>query len=146
MNIDFQIIQPGEIEAPNLNILQFQALLTTVNAVGAGLGQATVAVTYPKQTDEKPRIAGEHYVGIPGIAPDVLLGSLSVHRRVDNPANRRAGVVGKVYLKVASVTRGNGVKPVGFANVRPEGLRSFVVTGFQPTVPMQTAQAPGEGA
>ena len=127
----FNPILPQELNAPNLSPAEQQALLTTANAVGMGLGYATVSATYRKQTKTKARIAGEDYVAMPGVTMESQTGTMTVWRRVDNKANRRKGVVGQVYFKIKSVTRADGVESFGYTNVRPEGLTAFVVLGFK---------------
>jgi hypothetical protein len=146
MNANFQMVQPNELQAPNLSIQHRAALLMAVNAVGCGLGSVTVAVCYPaKQTNTEPRIAGKHYVEIPGVGPEVHVGKLTVGRRVDNKANRRSDTVGKLKMLINSLMRADGVYPSRPTGLCVEGLTSFVVTGFQPTIPLQqddAAQAP----
>ena len=133
-------VNPSDLNTPNLSQAEAQALLTTVNAVAMGLGSATVSVCYNKQTKTKARIAGEDYVAMPGVTPEAQTGTISVHRRANNRANQRKGVVGQVYLKIKSVTRANGQEAFGYTNVRPEGLTAFVVLGFTPAPQQAPAQ------
>jgi hypothetical protein len=131
------MITAQQFQAPSLSLAEYQLLLTTVNAVEAGVVDATVSMTYTKQTKTRPRLAGEHYIGMPGVSMESQTGTLSVIRRVDNKANRKAGVVGQVYLKIKSVTRANGVEAFGYTNVRPEGITAFVVLGLTPKAPAE---------
>ena len=126
------MIQQNELKTPHLNPVSAAALLTAVNTVDQGLARVKVSMTYRKQTKTRPRIAGEDYVSMPGVSHESQTGSLRVFRRVDNPANRRNGVVGQLYLKVTSVTRADGVKGFGYTNIRPEGITGFVVLGLSP--------------
>jgi len=131
------MIKQNELNTPNLNPAQASELLTAANASSEGLAVITVSMTYRKQTKTKARIAGEDYVGMPGVSFESQTGTLSVHRKVDNPANRRKGVVGEVYLKIKSVTRADGVESFGWTNVRPEGITAFVVLGTKLIVPSE---------
>lgn len=117
------------ITTPHLDAAQNAVLMTAINTVDDNLAILTVSMTYRKQTKTKPRIASEDYVAMPGVSFEAQTGTLSVHRKVNNPANRRKGVVGQIYLKVKSVTRANGVESFGWTNVRPEGITAFVVLG-----------------
>ncbi len=82
--------------------------------------------------------------------PRVQLGTLSVHFRVDNKVNQKAGTVGDLYVKVCSLTRGNGVRPYGFTALRPEGIEEFTVLGFeqiqQAPAPVAVSEAPAPAA
>lgn len=131
-NETVQLVQPHEIKNPHLSPMQAAALLMAMNSALLDTGDVYVSLTYPKQTETKPRVAGKDYPVMPGVSPDAQMGKLSVHRRVDNKRNRKLGVVGEVYCKVASYTRGDGQKPVGFTNVRPNDVTGFAVTGFVP--------------
>lgn len=137
------MIQQHEVKTPNLDTMGRFALLSAANAAAAGAAEVTVSVTYDKQTDTKPRIAGEDYVEMPGVGSEVQTGTLMVRRRVDNPFNRRKGVAGQVYFKIKSVTRANGEEAFGYTNVRPEGLTGFVILGIralnaEPQTPKQS--------
>lgn len=123
-------VSAQEIATPNLSAAEANTLLTTINAVEQDLVVATVSVTYKKQTKTKPRKAGEDYVAMPGVSMEAQTGTMSVHRRVDNKANLRKGVVGEIYLKIKSVTRADGVESFGWTNVRPSGLTAFVILGL----------------
>ena len=141
-------IQINELNTTNLPQQQKAVLLTTLNAVEAGTGVATVHMTYRKQTKSKPRIAGEDYVAMPGITPEVQIGQItSVFRLKDNAKNRREGKVGAVRFRLASMSRADGITPTGFTTVIPSGITSFAMTGFAPTpvqAPTQT-QTPNSG-
>jgi hypothetical protein len=135
------MIQLHDLNTPNLNQLERAALLTASNAVEQGFAHVTVSLTYRKQTDTKARIAGENYVKMPGVSHEAQTGLLAVERYVDNKVNRKLGRVGKVYLRVKSVTRADGANPTGFTHIRPEGITGFVVLGVQPI--QRTAQTQG---
>ncbi len=144
-------IQANELQTPDLPPQQKAVLLTTLIAVEAGAGVATVHMTYRKQTKSKPRIAGEDYVSMPGISPEVQMGQItSVFRLKDNAKNRREGKVGALRFRLASVSRADGITPTGFTTVIPSGIRSFAMTGFQPApvqapAPAPQAQTPNQG-
>lgn len=124
--------QITELNCARLCPKQASHLLTIVNAIIGGLGDAQVCLTYKKQTEGDSRIEGRDFVPMPGIAPETLIGPLLVCTYVDNPANRKLDRVGQTYLKIKSLTRANGINPYGWANVRPEGITSFSVLGFTP--------------
>lgn len=125
-------INPVDIKTPKLSLMERQALVTSIFSVLNGLGEVTVSLTYDKQTNTRPRIAGEDYIKMPGIDPKAQIGRLEVYQYVDNRANRKLGRVGKIYLKVATMTRSNGESPTHHANLRPEGITGFAITGFVP--------------
>jgi hypothetical protein len=126
------MIQPNELHTPNLTPVARAALVTAANAVEMGLAEVTVAMTYRKQTKTRPRVAGEDYVAMPGVSCEAQAGTLMVERFVDNPANRKAQRAGKVYFKIRSTTRADGSEPIGFTNIRPEGITAFAVLGTRP--------------
>lgn len=139
-------VQANELSCPDLPPQQFAALLTTLNAVEMGAGVATVHMTYRKQTKAKPRIAGEDYVAMPGITPEVQNGQItSVFRLKDNAKNRREGTVGAVRFRLASMSRADGISPTGFTTVIPSGITSFALIGFQPSPAALRAQQPQQG-
>jgi hypothetical protein len=124
-----------EIDAPNLSLAERVLLLLALNA--AARGEYTwVGMTYTCQTDSKRRLPGKDYQALPGVSPDAFHGPIAVLRRVDNPANRRADVVGQVYMKCASVTREHPT------NIRFEGITEFMVKFSEPQ-PAE-AEAPAE--
>ena len=125
------------ITTPHLDAVQNAELMTAINTVDDGLAIITVSMTYRKQTKTRARLAGEDYVAMPGVTMEAQTGTLSVHRKVDNKANKRKGVVGEVYLKIKSVTRANGVESFGWTNVRPEGITAFVILGTKLIEPAQ---------
>ena len=134
-------IQINELHCPHLPQPQLSQLFTTLVAVEAGAGVATVHMTYNKQTKSKPRIAGEDYVAMPGMTPEVQIGQItSVFRLKDNAKNRREGKVGAVRFRLASLSRADGVTPTGFTTVIPSGIKSFALTGFQPSPQALQAQ------
>lgn len=133
------MIQSNELHTPNLKPLQHAALLTAANATEMGFAEVTVSMTYRKQTDTKPRIAGEDYVEMPGVSHEAQTGVLAVERYVDSKSNRKLARAGKVYFKVRSVTRADGAEPVGYTNIRPEGITAFVILGTKPLQPRQEA-------
>jgi len=132
------MINQNELNTPHLDAASAAALLTAANAAAEGLAEITVSLTYRKQTKTAARIAGEDYVAMPGVSFEAQTGRLSALRKVNNPANRRKGVVGEVYLKIKSVTRADGVESFGYTNVRPEGITAFVVLGVKAIAPAST--------
>jgi hypothetical protein len=126
------MIQSTELRTPHLTAVAHAALLTAANATEMGFAEVTVSLTYTKQTDTPPRIAGEDYVGMPGVTKQAQAGVLVVERYVDNKLNRSLNRVGKVYFRVRSMTRADGAKPIGHTNMRPEGILEFVVLGTKP--------------
>ena len=102
-------------------------------AVAAEAGHTvTVCLTAPKVTDTAPRIGGgQDYMSLPGVSPETQIGTLSVHRYVDNAGNRKLDRVDGLYFKVKSITRANGLRPYGFANLRPSQLTGFMVLGIE---------------
>ena len=147
MTQQFRPVFATDLNTPHLSMLEKQALMVTLNAVGAGMGEATVAMTYNKQTKAPPRLPGEHYVAMPGVSAEAQHGVMtSVFRLTDNPTNRRKGTVGAVRFRVRSATRGDGIDPQGWTTMIPDGLTSFVVTGFTPATqvpaPQQRRQHP----
>jgi len=129
------MINQNELNTPHLDAASAAALLTAANAAAERLAEVTVSLTYRKQTDTPARIAGEDYVAIPGISFEAQTGTLSAHRKANNPANRRKDVVGEVYLKIKSITRANGVESFGYTNVWPEGITAFTVLGIKALAP-----------
>jgi hypothetical protein len=125
-------IQPNEITTPHLNFIERQALLLSLNSAMFGLGEVTVGFVYDKQTKTKPRIAGKDYVSLPGTDTKAQFGQIVMVARRQKD--------GGVYFKVASMTRGNGQSPRGYTNVRPEGIRQFTITGFQPAQQVSNQQ------
>lgn len=126
------MIQSTELHTPHLNLVAHAALLTAANATEMGFAEVTVAMTYRKQTDTKPRIAGEDYVSMPGVVNEAQTGILVVERYVDNKQNRKLQRVGRVYFRVRSVTRADGATPAGYTHMRPEGLTAFAILGTRP--------------
>lgn len=133
------MIQQTELQTPHLNPLARAMLLTAANVVDQGFGEVTVSLTYDKQTDTKKRIAGEDYVGMPGVSMQAQTGVLVVERYQDNAANRKLMRVGRVYFRIRSMTRADGANPIGYTNMRPEGITAFVVLGTKLRQP-QVAQ------
>jgi hypothetical protein len=126
------MIQHTELHTPHLAPVARAMLLTAANVVDQGYGEVTVSITYTKQTDTKPRIAGEDYVAMLGVVNQAQSGPLVVRRYTDNKLNRKLNRVGKIYLRIRSVTRADGAKPIGHTNIRPEGITGFVVLGTRP--------------
>ena len=58
---------------------------------------------------------------------DSALGKWPARRAFEN---RRLGRVGEVYIKIRSITRGNGLRPYGFTNLRLSQITGFMVTGI----------------
>jgi hypothetical protein len=129
------MIQIHELNTPNLTPVAKAALVTAINTVEQGLAEVTVSLTYSKQTDTRPRIAGEDYVAMPGVTQEAQTGRLTVARYTDNRQNRKLGRVGKVWLQVKSTTRSDGVEGFGYTRMRPSGITGFVVLGVKPLAP-----------
>jgi len=108
---------------------QRRDLLLSVLACEAG-ATVTVALRARKATDTTPRIAGSDYVDV-GLPRDLHIGQLSVHRYVDSAENRRKDRVGRIYLKIRSVLRADGLTPYGWVNVRIEEITSFSILGVE---------------
>jgi hypothetical protein len=124
------MIYTHEIVNRNLSPMALGQLFMALNLAEQG-ATVTVYLTAPKVTETKPRIGGGvDFVSIPGLAPDAQIGTLTVHRYVDNPANRREDRVNAVYFKVKSITRANGFRDHGFTNLRPSQITSFTVLGL----------------
>ena len=106
-----------------------------------------VQVNAPKVTDTPARQSPRDFVALPGFAPDAHFGILSVERYVDNPDNRRKDRVGEVYFKIRDFTRGNGMDPYGFTNLRPEQITGFVIRAFvTPSEEVMATRALAEAA
>lgn len=123
--------QPHEISTPHLSPAQRAVLVTAIAAAEQGL-EVRIALTYSKQTSARPRIAGEDYLALPGVSPEAQMGVLRVKRYTASKANVRSGKAGKIYLLVESLTRGDGLKPVGYTAMRPEGIKEFTVVAVNP--------------
>ncbi|MCI0562782.1 MAG: hypothetical protein MN733_30235 [Nitrososphaera sp.] len=114
------LIQPKELDTPNLSIQERQFLLMALNTSLTCQATITVAFTYDKQTKGPARVAGRDYISLPGTSPKTQLGA--IHR----VWRAKEGV----RFTVRSLTRGDGTNPTGYITVIPEGLRSFVISGF----------------
>lgn len=129
------LVQPSEAETPHLGFTERASLLLALNTVLLEQGEITVALTYSKQTNAKPRLPGKDYVAMPGVDPSAFFGRLtSVSRRLAD---------GRVYFNVKSLSRGDGTDPAKPTSLIPAGVTSFTVTGFQPvaTAPAPTPQS-----
>jgi hypothetical protein len=87
-----------------------------------------VVITYSKVTQTKPRIAGEHFAGIPGVAVDTHMGQI-----VKVARNRQ----GRLYFTLLDENRAS--ERAGFTAIRLEGIRTFVFTN--PTIQRQFVTA-----
>jgi hypothetical protein len=124
------MIYTHEISNPTLCPMALGQLFMALNLAEAG-ASVTVYLTAPKVTDTKPRIGGGvDFLTIPGMSPDAQMGPLTVHRYVDNRENQKLDRVNAVYFKVKSITRANGFRDHGYANLRPSQITSFQVMGF----------------
>jgi hypothetical protein len=84
---------------------------------GAG-AKVTIAVTYEKVGKSKARVADKDYVALPGVAADVLLGTVTV----------KEGKAHGAYLLVDSITRATGDPTEhGWTALRPEGIKTAKV-------------------
>ncbi len=124
-------IQTNEIQNPHLNAIQVAALVLAMNNALNDEKEVHVSLTYPKQTDSKPSRPGVDFVALPGVSPFAQIGTLTVDRYVDNSANRKLGRVGKPYMRVNSITRGDGINPARPRAVRPNAITAFVCTGVR---------------
>ena len=84
-----------------------------------------VSFTYRNQTDSKRSRPGIDHVAMPGVEANSMIGNLI---RV-----ARAKTDGHVYFALECFTRGDGTNPSRPRSYRPEGVLSFVITGFTPT-------------
>jgi len=128
------MIHNHEISNRNLHPMMQAQLLMAVNLAeqigplpADSLNGVWVRVTAPKVTDTPARKEGVDF--LPGFAPGLHFGLMTVNRYVDNPDNRRKDRVNAVYFKIKDFARGNGLKPYGWTNLRPSQLTGFVVTG-----------------
>lgn len=136
------MIYMHELNTPNLSFDQQAKLAALLSMVSGGYAKIQLSLTYTKQTETKRRIAGQHYQALPGVSFESQIGEVTVHRHVDNPENRRKQRVGRVYLRVKSITRMpiNGqMGEVGYTNIRPEGIMAYAVTAYALTQPQQQA-------
>ena len=134
------MIQHNEISMTGLDPVTRGTILTVANAVLAGVAEVMVSLTYRKQTKTRARVAGKDYVALPGVSCEAQTGTLTVHRRTDNAANRKAGTVGQVYFKIESMTRSDGSVGFGYTNVRPEEIMAFVILSFKTVIPATSGQ------
>lgn len=115
-------IQPNELRAPELTPVQQGALLLALNSALLGNGRVSVSFTYRNQTDAPRSRPGIDHVEMPGVAPNTMIGHITrVARAKDD---------GHVFFGLACLTRGDGATPYKPRYYRPEGVLSFVVTGF----------------
>jgi hypothetical protein len=119
-----KMIGEAELITPHLGGLEHAALLLALNSVILNTGSVHVSLTYEKQTNTRPRVAGEDYVAMPGVSPATFIGQILLVGR-----NKKSG---SLYFYVPSLTRADGSSPRGPTNLKPEGVRSFVVMGFIP--------------
>jgi hypothetical protein len=112
--------------------LAFENLSTTeAAALNAALLRAQMgetvqlALTYNKVTNTAPRIAGEDYRALPGVAKETLIGTV---KKV------AVGKNGPYVLLDATLTRaplnGEGkveTKKLGWTSIKPEGVKSAQV-------------------
>jgi len=117
-------------------------------AVAAEAGHTvTVCLTAPKVTDTAPRIGGgQDYMSLPGVSPETQIGTLSVHRYVDNAGNRKLDRVDGLYFKVKSITRANGFRPYGWASIRPSQITGFMQLGVESPEPEMATAALAQAA
>jgi hypothetical protein len=96
------------------------ALLAAINGTRLGLFTFSIAVEYAKQTKAKPRIEGEHYMGLPGTSTQLHVGTL-----VAAPTNKE----GEVYLRVFDMARADGENAAAWTALKLCGLKAFQVRG-----------------
>lgn len=130
-----QLVMPHEVRAPHLSLAEQVQLLSALNGKIMGY-PVFVSFQYTNQTDAKRSEPGQDYRPLPGVALDTFIGPIiGVYRRVDNRANRRAGVVGQVYFTVATCTRGDASERERPRSHRPSGVRNFQLTMAPPPEP-----------
>lgn len=139
-------VNPVSIKTPHLSLPERMALITSIWATLSESAEVHVALTYNKQTDTAPRIAGRDYIKLPGVDQHAQHGVLEVRRYTDNRQNRKLGRAGQIYLHVASPTRADGEKPYGHSNLRPEGITGFAVTGWSNNPNAGPSTPPVQGA
>lgn len=111
----FQPIMPFELRTPKLKPQERQALWLVLNAVS--MGQPVFAsMLYPKQTEARPRIETEDYVGMPGVSKHAQFGPIV---RVFRTKEEQ-----RVRFTIWSIPR------QGFTTIIPDGLEAFA---FFPT-------------
>ena len=137
-NTTINLVQPHEAETPKLGFAERASLLLALNTVLLEQGEVTVSLTYEKQTDAKPRVAGKDYVAMPGVDPHAFFG------RLTSVSRRKAD--GRVYFNVESLSRGDGTTPAKPTSLIPAGITSFVVTGCKPSKQGVPAPQPQSGA
>lgn len=108
------------IDAPMLDEKTRGILLDAINGTRLGYFTFSVALEYDKQTTAKPRIEGEHYMGLPGVSSKVHLGTL-----VAAPTNKE----GAVYLRVLDMSRADGESAANWTAFKLKGIKSFQVRG-----------------
>lgn len=123
-----------ELAIGELHPMMQAQLLMAATMVEQG-HKVTVCLTAPKVTDAPPRIGGKDYMTLPGVSSDCQIGPLEVHRYVDNRDNQKLDRVGHVYFKVRSITRANGLRPFGWAGVRPSQITGFMILGIETPEP-----------
>jgi hypothetical protein len=88
------------------------------------MGQRVEAsLVYAKQTATKPRRAGEDYVGLPGVGPQVLLGPVEAFRTLK----------GDLRFRIVTPMRSNG-ESNGWATLIPAGITAAAVVRLSPRV------------
>lgn len=111
------------VETPNLAPMERMLLLTTLNATIFGLFKFEVAFTYSKQTDAKPRLAGIDYMALPGSSPKMHHGVL---------CGVLCSAEGKLRLRIADRSRGDGARLSAPTDARLDGLTAFQVRAILP--------------
>jgi hypothetical protein len=113
----------ASIEAPLLTNEARQVLLDAINGTRMGFFTFSVALEYDKQTKAKPRVEGEHYMGLPGVSCKLHVGTL-----VAAPTNKE----GQVYLRVLDMARADGENAANWTAFKLSGIKSFQVRGAIP--------------
>lgn len=111
------------LSAADLAALPDLARPVLVGIVSAqNMGQRVHAsVIYRKQTSTKPRIAGEDYVSLPGVGPQVLLGEVSAFRTKK----------GDLRFRISTAMRSDGVHD-GWATLIPAGIQAAAIVRLTP--------------
>ena len=117
-----QPVMPHELNTPNLDPQSRVLLWGALNLALSGV-PVFASAAYPKQTEAKPRIETQDYVGMPGVSSLAQFGPIvRVFRKKDAPH--------EVRFTIWSIPR------QGFTTIIPDGLSAFT---FFPT-PEQSMQ------
>ncbi|MGE3483478.1 MAG: hypothetical protein AB7L09_01980 [Nitrospira sp.] len=123
----------GDISTPFLSDAESAKLLDCINGLRSGERVYLVRVVYHKQTNARPRVAGQDYVADPALRRDAHEGILYAA-----PSNKRR----EVYLRMADgARRPDEMSEHGYTCFKPSGLASFRVLAEFPGYAAQERQA-----